>query len=280
MASSQGLGLSHARIQNTVTSKDPYTSLSSLFHRCQHHLNLSPTTALTSLRHERIQLETLLSDVWTREILPYPGLSARVHGENLHASAHHIMRKLSAASIATFSKRFSGATRAREAPEENVYDGLDNRTSPTIGHLESPHDIRTGLQRVQVLDSPAATTHDEKLHSTTQINHSLDITSAISKETAGKKSFSMDQKNWGRCSHRTDTSPLGTSSANSTNGKSGTPLLACSDNSGEDKENSMQSGVEEPQGDSDCTGKVEEKSAKRDGSYRNAVVTSIRSIFR
>lgn len=58
-------------------------------------------------RGERARLEALLSDVWTRDILPFPGITARSRSEHLvRASATSMMRKLSVASIAsTFTKR-------------------------------------------------------------------------------------------------------------------------------------------------------------------------------
>ncbi|KAL8377801.1 hypothetical protein RB595_008470 [Gaeumannomyces hyphopodioides] len=62
---------------------------------------------LTPSRSERARLEGLLSDVWTREVLPFPGMTVRGRGEHLvRTGASSMMRKLSVASIAsTFSRR-------------------------------------------------------------------------------------------------------------------------------------------------------------------------------
>lgn len=62
---------------------------------------------LTPSRSERARLEGLLSDVWTREVLPFPGMTVRGRGEHLvRSGASSMMRKLSVASIAsTFSRR-------------------------------------------------------------------------------------------------------------------------------------------------------------------------------
>lgn len=61
---------------------------------------------LAPRRTERIQLEHLLSDVWTKDALPWPGLGSKWPEYNIRASANHVIRKLSMASIASnFSKR-------------------------------------------------------------------------------------------------------------------------------------------------------------------------------
>ncbi|KAL2264265.1 hypothetical protein VTK26DRAFT_8468 [Humicola hyalothermophila] len=62
---------------------------------------------LAPSRGERARLETLLSDVWTRDVLPFPGITARLRSEQrVRASASSMMRKLSGVSIANgFSRR-------------------------------------------------------------------------------------------------------------------------------------------------------------------------------
>lgn len=67
--------------------------------------NRIPTVAPS--RVERVRLENLLSDVWSRDILPFPGMTGRARSEHLvRASASSMMRKLSVASITSnFTKR-------------------------------------------------------------------------------------------------------------------------------------------------------------------------------
>lgn len=61
---------------------------------------------LSPRRGERIRLETSISDVWTKDILPYPGMGPRRGDNPIRASANSVMRKLSMASIASnFSRR-------------------------------------------------------------------------------------------------------------------------------------------------------------------------------
>ncbi|KAK4129595.1 hypothetical protein N657DRAFT_86481 [Parathielavia appendiculata] len=59
---------------------------------------------LAPARAERARLEALLTDVWTRDVLPFPGIAVRSRSEQLASS---MMRKLSAVSIAAggFSRR-------------------------------------------------------------------------------------------------------------------------------------------------------------------------------
>lgn len=58
-------------------------------------------------RSERARIEALLNDVWSRDILPFPGMASRSKSEQLvRNSASSMMRKLSVASIASsFSRR-------------------------------------------------------------------------------------------------------------------------------------------------------------------------------
>ncbi|KAI9172000.1 Phosphatidylinositol 3,4,5-trisphosphate-dependent Rac exchanger 1 protein [Paramyrothecium foliicola] len=66
-------------------------------------------------RSERARLEALLGDVWTRDVLPYPGMATRSRSEHLvRSSASSMMRKLSVASIASSFTRRSGSTGPRQ----------------------------------------------------------------------------------------------------------------------------------------------------------------------
>ncbi len=75
--------------------------------RSQSLLTTNRIPVLAPPRAERVRLENLLSDVWTREILPFPGMTGRTRSEHLvRASASSMIRKLSVASIAgNFTKR-------------------------------------------------------------------------------------------------------------------------------------------------------------------------------
>lgn len=98
-------------LKNTSVMKDAPHSSSGAGSQINRSQSLLTTTAripvLAPSRGERARLEALLSDVWTRDILPFPGITARSRSEHLvRASASSVMRKLSVVSIASsFSKR-------------------------------------------------------------------------------------------------------------------------------------------------------------------------------
>ncbi|KAK1752402.1 hypothetical protein QBC47DRAFT_56962 [Echria macrotheca] len=97
-------------LRNTSVMKESAPSSSS-----NTPINRSPSLLTTTARvpvlapprGERARLEALLSDVWTRDILPFPGITTRSRSEHLvRASASSMMRKLSVVSItSSFSKR-------------------------------------------------------------------------------------------------------------------------------------------------------------------------------
>jgi hypothetical protein len=74
--------------------------------RSQSHLSSSHVPTLAPRRAERIKMEAAMGDVWSKDILPYPGMASRRMETHIRASANSVMRKLSMASIASnFSKR-------------------------------------------------------------------------------------------------------------------------------------------------------------------------------
>ncbi|KAK3341712.1 hypothetical protein B0T25DRAFT_350820 [Lasiosphaeria hispida] len=98
-------------LKNTSVIKDAPSSGSGTGSQINRSQSLLTTTAripvIAPSRGERARLEALLSDVWTRDILPFPGITARSRSEHLvRASASSVMRKLSVVSItSSFSKR-------------------------------------------------------------------------------------------------------------------------------------------------------------------------------
>ncbi|KAL1611975.1 hypothetical protein SLS60_000198 [Paraconiothyrium brasiliense] len=85
--------------------------------RSQSHLSTAHIPILAPRRAERIRLETALEDVWTKDILPFPGMGNRRVENQFRASANSVMRKLSMASITSnFSRRspsFSSVSNTR-----------------------------------------------------------------------------------------------------------------------------------------------------------------------
>lgn len=93
-------------IKNTAAQKDARSSkdMETAVGRSQSHLSSNNMPTLIPRRVDRSRLEHALTDVWSKDVLPYPGMPNRV--ENLRASANSVMRKMSMASITSnFSKR-------------------------------------------------------------------------------------------------------------------------------------------------------------------------------
>ncbi|KAK3393022.1 hypothetical protein B0H63DRAFT_554469 [Podospora didyma] len=113
-------------LKNTSVIKDaPSSGTSSQINRSQSLLTTnSRIPVLAPARGERARLEALLSDVWTRDILPFPGMTARSRSEHIvRASASSVMRKLSVVSIASsFTKRTASlaSLQQKSSPEDEI----------------------------------------------------------------------------------------------------------------------------------------------------------------
>ncbi|KAI8945196.1 Dbl homology domain-containing protein [Xylaria longipes] len=96
-------------LRNTSTAQDTIsTDVPSSINRSQSLLTTnSRIPVLAPPRAERARLEALLTDVWSRKVLPYPGITSRSRSEHrVRSSASTMMRKLSAASLTNpFAKR-------------------------------------------------------------------------------------------------------------------------------------------------------------------------------
>lgn len=93
-------------IRNTAAQRDSRSSkdMETAMGRSQSLLSSNNIPILMPRRADRSRLEHALPDVWSKDILPYPGMPNRV--ENLRASANSVMRKMSMASITSnFSRR-------------------------------------------------------------------------------------------------------------------------------------------------------------------------------
>lgn len=90
-------------------------------------------------RAERIRLEALLADVWSRDILPLPGISNRSRNEHL-VRASSVMRKLSVASLAgPFRKRSGSIGLSIKVPECSAsHPALENDICSSRSSEECP----------------------------------------------------------------------------------------------------------------------------------------------
>ncbi|UKZ77861.1 hypothetical protein TrVFT333_005587 [Trichoderma virens FT-333] len=101
---------------------------------------LTTTTRIPVLappRGERARLEAILADVWSREVLPFPGMTMKSRSENLvRSSASTVMRKLSVASFAsTFTKRSASSAHKNQSCENIAMETIKRRG------IRSPMDL-------------------------------------------------------------------------------------------------------------------------------------------
>lgn len=89
--------------------------------RSKSYQSPSSIPTLAPRRITRARLELALSDVWTRECLPYPGILPKRSENGIRASANSVMRKLSMASLASnFSKRSPSLTSSNNSRFEDA----------------------------------------------------------------------------------------------------------------------------------------------------------------
>ncbi|PKK47957.1 hypothetical protein CI102_8008 [Trichoderma harzianum] len=115
---------------NVLTDHGGNVSTASTINRSQSLL--TTTTRIPVLappRGERARLEALLSDVWSREVLPFPGMTVKSRSENLvRNSASTVMRKLSVASFAsTFTKRSVSSAHKNQSCEHIAMETIKRR---------------------------------------------------------------------------------------------------------------------------------------------------------
>ena len=115
-------------IRNTHALRDgvePSGPASPNVGRSKSLLTTNRTPILAPRRLDRVRMEHDLSKVWTKDLLPFPGMGG-TRGEHLiRASASSVMRKLSKASVASgFSKRSTSFTSAATSRFCDAQDSL------------------------------------------------------------------------------------------------------------------------------------------------------------
>ncbi|KAH6853744.1 hypothetical protein B0I37DRAFT_440845 [Chaetomium sp. MPI-CAGE-AT-0009] len=137
-------------LKNTsATRESPTTSDSNTaINRSQSLLTTnSRVPVLAPARAERARLEALLSDVWTRDVLPFPGISGRSRSEHLvRASASSMMRKLSAVSITgSFSRRSASLASLHNLSQHQPKEKNGNAAA-TAAEIERRTTMAEGVQ--------------------------------------------------------------------------------------------------------------------------------------
>ncbi|KAI9771123.1 MAG: hypothetical protein M1840_002474 [Geoglossum simile] len=122
-------GLSQVAIRNTHAlrdGQDPTVPTPLSINRSYSAIHTSRIPIVSPKRSERSRLEIALADVWTSDMIPYPGMSTKRGDHTIRASATSMIRKLSMASITgSFSRRSSSYQSLVNAPEEGDLDSAD-----------------------------------------------------------------------------------------------------------------------------------------------------------
>lgn len=149
--------LSQVIITNTQAVKEAQglkSQTSLQIPRSQSMATPSHVHTLAPRRCDRHRLEDILADVWTRDLLPYPGMTRRT--DPLRAGANHVIRKFSMASITSnfsSSKRTGSHTsisswrrddmpplRSRASGRENGSSSVSSRQSKPLVNFHTAPD--------------------------------------------------------------------------------------------------------------------------------------------
>ncbi|KAM3425422.1 Rho guanine nucleotide exchange factor 17 [Cercospora zeina] len=118
----------------------------------------SHVPTLAPRRAERYRLEAILSDVWSKDLLPYPGMMRR--SDPIRAGANHVIRKFSMASI---TSNFSSSKRTASYTSVNSWrkdESFTSRPSKSIRrdsfNTASSRSTRPSMQPVSFHTAPDA----------------------------------------------------------------------------------------------------------------------------
>ncbi|KAH9863818.1 hypothetical protein J1614_009750 [Plenodomus biglobosus] len=152
--------MSQVIIKNTQAQKlpdTPPTFSPSMITRSQSHMSSNFVPTLAPRRAERIRLETVLEDVWTKEALPFPGMSNRRVENQIRASANSVMRKLSMASLASnFSRRSPSFSSVSNGRSEDSYGSRVQKKSQANLRPQSAVERQSTPTVVDFHTAPAA----------------------------------------------------------------------------------------------------------------------------
>ena len=112
--------IKNTQVANEAIDNSSNTSLQ--IPRSQSVATPSHVQTLAPRRADRVRLEATLSDVWTKDLIPYPGMAPR-RSDPIRASANHVIRKFSMASITSnfsSSKRSTSYTSISQSRKEDM----------------------------------------------------------------------------------------------------------------------------------------------------------------
>ncbi|KAI0164875.1 Dbl homology domain-containing protein [Xylariaceae sp. FL1272] len=212
-------------LKNTSSNRD--SSANELTLPINRSQSLLTTTAripvLAPPRAERARLEALLADVWSRNVLPFPGMASRSRSEHLvRSGASTVIRKLSVAGLAhSFTKRSSSTatlTRsdANEAEQNAHVNGFidslvdvvcdtPKTTRPDLSPLQRLPIIRDEMERASSNGSEYQ--RDGSTGTVRRLDASKGETASDRTDTAAMKSSRTSSTSSSRLSQRTPPRP-------------------------------------------------------------------------
>jgi hypothetical protein len=147
-------------IKNTQAQKLPDAPLTfspNIVARSQSLMSANHVPTLAPRRAERIRLEVILEDVWTKDVLPFPGMSSRRVENQIRASANSMIRKLSMASIASnFSRRSPSFSSMSNTRSEDSFGSRVQKMAHGSLQAKSTNDRRPAPAVVDFHTAPAA----------------------------------------------------------------------------------------------------------------------------
>lgn len=106
---------------------------------------------LAPKRMERTRMEHQLADVWTRELLPYPGMGGQRGDNMIRNSASSMLKRLRGASLSsTFSKRSTSVSSLADSRSEHLQEfvsQIDDQTANRWPKLHGSKSLEVGLRR-------------------------------------------------------------------------------------------------------------------------------------
>ena len=153
--------MNHVMIKNTHVEKnliDEQSARALAIGRSQSVFSTKHIPTLVPRRIDRVRLEMALSDIWTRDVLPYPGMLSRRSETSIRASANMMMRKLSMASITSgFSKRSISHTSLRTGQRtDDSYPLTPKISAPLVQKPKRPSGMRRSTAPVDFHTAPKA----------------------------------------------------------------------------------------------------------------------------
>ncbi|RYP27757.1 hypothetical protein DL767_007532 [Monosporascus sp. MG133] len=203
-------------------AKDTSTSSSRVpINRSQSLLTTnSRTPVLTPSRAERARLEAMLSDVWSRKVLPFPGITIRSRSERIvRSSATTMMRKLSVANITSSLAKRSTSVPSMSKATDDALSHIDLHT-PVVSNGDGSSRIATTENQVDQSTRPKLPVIQDGSERISSISSDYRHGGgdATLSEMVRKVDLSKLDADWPTDDGRIGTPPLRTSSANSTCG--------------------------------------------------------------